>query len=284
MKKYISVILITILSIVMLFTSVSYASFADFSEEDAKQKEQEIIKNQPNYDDSKSSNNYLSKLEVSGYTFEETFEKEKVEYRVKGDVTAEKITIKAEAEDLEAKIEGTGDFELGSGENDFDISVTAQNGQIRRYTIKVVKKVTNSELKLTKLVLKNAASKDVIDLQPSFSSTSYVYNVTVPNYVEDLLLTYEAVDNTDITVEGSTKLVVGMNTITIKVVSKEDSKSFTTYKVRVTRQTAETTAKEDSQNKDTMLVIGAIVVACLVIWTFAFKKKSKRRKKKHHRE
>lgn len=47
------------------------------------------------------------------------------------------INIKAVANDAKAKVEGTGDFEINTGENNFMITVTSESGEKKTYTISV---------------------------------------------------------------------------------------------------------------------------------------------------
>ena len=49
----------------------------------------------------------------------------------------EKITINAAVEDKTASLIGTGEFEVSEGENKFEIKVTAQNGGLKTYTLKI---------------------------------------------------------------------------------------------------------------------------------------------------
>ena len=84
-----------------------------------------------------SSNNYLSSLEVEGYEIE--FNKYTEEYRitVKNDVTS--LDIRALAEDSRSRVEITGNNDFKEGENVVTITVTAENGNSREYSLVVVR-------------------------------------------------------------------------------------------------------------------------------------------------
>lgn len=82
-----------------------------------------------------SPNNKLQSLSVEGYTLTPTFDMNTNSYSliVPSDISA--VSIAAQAYDQTAAIAGTGQKELSVGSNSFDIAVTAQNGDVRSYTI-----------------------------------------------------------------------------------------------------------------------------------------------------
>lgn len=87
-----------------------------------------------------SPNNTLSDLNVDGFGLTPTFSRYTQEYDliVENDVTG--INISAAASDGTAEISGAGYYELNVGLNSIQLSVYAQNGSIRTYTIHVVRK------------------------------------------------------------------------------------------------------------------------------------------------
>lgn len=84
-----------------------------------------------------SKNNNLSSLVVEGYELSTPFDKNTLEYTVSVPSDVEKITINATVEDKTASLIGTGEFEVSEGENKFEIKVTAQNGGLKTYTLKI---------------------------------------------------------------------------------------------------------------------------------------------------
>lgn len=84
-----------------------------------------------------SKNNNLSSLVVEGYELSTPFDKNILEYTVSVPSDVEKITINAAVEDKTASLIGTGEFEVSEGENKFEIKVTAQNGGLKTYTLKI---------------------------------------------------------------------------------------------------------------------------------------------------
>lgn len=85
----------------------------------------------------KSSDNNLVSLSVSAGELSPAFSADVTEYNValSGDATS--ISINASASDSKASVSGTGDKELKVGTNPFVVSVTAENGAVKNYTINV---------------------------------------------------------------------------------------------------------------------------------------------------
>lgn len=124
--------------------------FAGYDDVTAEIKANEEIKNQEIYESEKetetvqSSNNFLETLEINGYELTPEFDKQTINYEIE-QIDVEQVEVTAIAEDSRAKISGTGKIALNSGENDVKVEVTAENGAVRTYHIKVNKK-ENSEI------------------------------------------------------------------------------------------------------------------------------------------
>ena len=83
-------------------------------------------------------NNRLKSIKVGDYELFPDFDKDTLEYNViiTGNATAT-VTLSAEAYHSTAKIEGTGTLTLKAGTTDYPIKVTAQNGDVRTYTVSI---------------------------------------------------------------------------------------------------------------------------------------------------
>ena len=84
-----------------------------------------------------SKNNSLSSITLDKGTIEPVFNKDILEYSVKVPSDIEKVNIEAKVEDKTATVSGLGEFEVTEGDNKFEIKVTAQNGSVKTYTVKV---------------------------------------------------------------------------------------------------------------------------------------------------
>lgn len=89
-------------------------------------------------DDTHSKDNDLKSLTVSEGKLSPEFSKDTTSYTVNLPATAKSVTLKAEANDAKAMVEGTGEKNLEPGDNDFEIIVTAENKSVKAYKIKVI--------------------------------------------------------------------------------------------------------------------------------------------------
>lgn len=131
--------------------------------------------NDDEVDENKASNNFLKSLSIDGVKINPTFNKEKLDYTAVVSGDKDKISIKGEVEDEKASIEGLGDKELKEGINKFEIKVTAENGEVKIYTISVTRKekdpieVTINKIKYT------VAKKDIgLKVPEGFTKTTVV--------------------------------------------------------------------------------------------------------------
>lgn len=117
--------------------------YADYTEEEAEEREEEYEKNKENEltaEDyvGKSGDYYLKSLNVEGYDLEPEFVKENDTYTIYvKDDTINTFNVTAEADDENAKIDGTGMVTVSSKERFINITVIAENGNINVYTINI---------------------------------------------------------------------------------------------------------------------------------------------------
>lgn len=119
------------------------SGYADFTEEEAAQRQEEYekTKNNTTAEDyiEKSSNNYLKSLNIEGYNLEPEFKRENDTYTIyiknREDVT--NLNITAEADDESAKIDGIGTVQITPEQNSININVTAENGNLKIYKINI---------------------------------------------------------------------------------------------------------------------------------------------------
>ena len=138
------VISLMVLLVIMIAMNKSYAGMADLTDEMSDTLANEQLTNQQKAESenaNKSSNNYLSSLEVEGYRLLPEFDKQIQEYTLDSDTKEDNVTIKAIADDKRANITGTGNIKLQTGENNLRVDVSAENGTVRTYFIKVTRKI-----------------------------------------------------------------------------------------------------------------------------------------------
>ena len=87
----------------------------------------------------KSSNNKLSSITVGSYKITPEFDADTTSYKVTVPYEAESVVLSAKKEDSKASISGTGTKKPAVGENTYTIKVTAENGKVKNYTVKIVR-------------------------------------------------------------------------------------------------------------------------------------------------
>lgn len=184
----------------------------------------------------KSSNNYLKSLQVSEEGLSPNFNKNKTSYSLSVSEKVTSINVTALAEDSNAKVYVSGNTDLKDGDNNVYITVTAQNGSKRTYTIVVNK---SADPQKANSYLTNLIIKDMI-LSPEFSNEVLEYDGGTMKMSEDKLDIYAYPENENAKVEiiGSENLVDGENTVTIKVTS-EDGTSTKEYVIKFVKETVE---------------------------------------------
>ncbi len=181
----------------------------------------------------KSSNNYLKSLQVSEEGLTPNFLKTKTNYSLNVGLKVTNLDVTAVAEDSKAKVSVTGNKDLKEGDNNVVITVTAENGSQRTYTIIVNKsdKPEKSNSYLANLIIRD------ITLTPEFSSEVLEYDGGVIKTNDTTLEIFASPTNENAKVEilGNENLILGENIITIKVTS-EDGTSTKEYKVKFVRE------------------------------------------------
>ena len=270
------IITASLVLLIMLSQHIIYASMADFTDEQAdknlKQEQEEWKKEQENRIN-KSSNNYLKELSVNKYKIKPNFDKQTINYEIEQEITDDYIEITAETDDEKASVSGIGKIYLNSGENNLRIDVTAENGTVRTYYIKV-KKTVKSNIKLNKLEIKNEDS--VIEITPEFDKEIFEYNCNIDYYVNNIDI--EAIsDNKDANIEisGNDNLNTGLNEVLITVSTKDDK---TVYKINAykSRENQIIENNIDIDYKILIIIVFVIIIAIIVIIVILKRNKTKR--------
>lgn len=181
----------------------------------------------------------LSSLKIPNTILSPKFDKNTYEYTATiTDIT--ELTVNAVSSESNAKIMISENYKnLVKGENEIKISVTAEDGNtIKNYIVKVTLKLTPTEEELIKAntkLKKIEVEKFKIEFNPDIKK----YSLSVPYNTKKINLLAEAENpNSTISVEGSTNLKVGRNTINI-IVTSEDTQNKDTYVLVITRNEEE---------------------------------------------
>lgn len=138
MKK-LKIFLLVIFCIMFLAQDCVYAGFADYTDEDAEKETQELIRqHEEEFDSTKSDNNYLKDLQITGGALSPNFDRQTLEYELKVEDKTNQINIIAIPEDPSAKVNGAGTVDI-LNVSECRIDVIAPSGTTRTYLIKTKK-------------------------------------------------------------------------------------------------------------------------------------------------
>lgn len=183
----------------------------------------------------KNNNAYLSKLQVNQEGLTPNFNKTKTNYAITVGENVDSLKVTATPEASTSKVSVTGNTNLKNGDNKIYITVIAQDGTKKVYTITVTKTAdaAKSNSYLQNLIVENAT------LSPEFSKEVFEYDCgTVGASVENLkILAFGENENVKVEITGNDKLVEGENTITVKVTS-EDGTTTKEYVIKVKKDSS----------------------------------------------
>lgn len=183
----------------------------------------------------KNNNAYLSKLQANQEGLTPNFNKTKTNYSITVGENVDSLKVTATPEASTSKVSVTGNTNLKNGDNKIYITVTAQDGTKKVYTITVTKTAdaVKSNSYLQNLIVENAT------LSPEFSKEVFEYDCgTVGASVENLkILAFGENENVKVEITGNDKLVDGENTITVKVTS-EDGTTTKEYVIKVKKDSS----------------------------------------------
>jgi len=139
----------------------------------------------------KSKNNNLSSLKVEGYSINPTFNKSTSEYTLELENGITSANIIASVEDKTAYVKGAGKVSLVEGVNTFPITVTAQNGSVKTYTLNIiVKELSPIEVNINGGTYNVIRKKELMPL-----SNKHFEETTIKINEEDVPAYYNAASN-----------------------------------------------------------------------------------------
>lgn len=220
-----------------------------------------------------SSNANLSNLGIRPHDFT-GFRYGTTSYEVEVPEDTETIEVYASAQHEKATVTGTGTKTLVMGENQADVTVTAEDGTQKTYTIHITrgKGDEDSEEKPTEIVEAKGLAKLKIgnlSLSPEFKTNRYEY--TVKYIGEDTKLKIETEPTEDdyiVEVVGNENIQEGENFVTI-LVSEANGNNVATYQITVNKSLVdeEAIAKEEAEKKaqQQKIIIGAVVGVVIIV-------------------
>ena len=180
-------------------------------------------------------NNYLSSLSLSTGSFNQSFNKNTLNYTAT--IDAASVEILATAEVASSTISGKGVKSLSYGTNNFDVLVTDKLNSKKTYHITI----TRPDNRSTDNTLKTL---NITNTNFSFDGKTS-YNLTVENNVSSVNVSATANDTKASIVSGTGNHTLKVGNNTISVVVKAENEVNKTYTVNITRKAAETPAPSE---------------------------------------
>lgn len=224
-----------------------------------------------------NNDNTLNNLDVSDISF--VFDKNNTNYQL--ETEKEEITISATASDSNATISGDiGTKKLNYGGNNFSIKVTSEAGEVKTYTLNIVRPDKRS--KENYLISFEFNNYDI-----DFSKDKTDYDITLENNVDKLSVckkedntlcinldsikisdksTYKVTFNDESISNNTSKNInVGNNTLSISVIAENEGKRVYTFNIN--RKNMDKTDDEITTNNKTGdgLIIGIFILLALSI-------------------
>lgn len=191
----------------------------------------------------------ITPLEYDFSGFSRNPNKENWSTEVPNNVT--EINVKATPAGKNAKVSGTGKVSLKEGINEIKVTVTAEAGNTKTYTLTVTRKPVEEDAMAPTKVSSNADLK-TLGIKPTeydfdgFKKDVTEYSIEVPEYVKEIEVCAEPANpNAQVNGAGIITLEEGKNDIKIEVIAEDGTKKI--YTIEVTR--GEGTEEDDSKNK-----------------------------------
>lgn len=207
-------------------------------------------------EEKKSSNANLKTLSIEGVELTPEFSSDVTAYSVRLVNDEESLKITAEPEDTNSTVKIEGNEKLTLGENAILITVTAQDGSTKVYTITATKdeKVALGlqSLKINGKVI-NELTVNKFEYKVEFSGLDKLEIEAVANQ-----------EGATVEILGNENLAEGENTITIIVTSK-DGKETATYQIKANKLVTSNQQENRELNMKNILICALIALILIVV-------------------
>lgn len=225
----------------------------------------------PSTGGNKSSDNTLESLVIANSKISPSFHKDTTTYNVVVPSDIKNLDIKYVTTDKNAKVSISGADNLkDNAVNVVTITVTAEDGSVKKYTLNVTKSDEKTSNKL--------ASLDIKESKVDFDKDKYEYNIKVGSDVKKL--TIDAIpESKDSKVEilGNDKLSKGNNVVLIKLTDKNGFSTY--YRVNVKKSD-----KVTLFGIDVKYIIIGLLLLLFIIWILLLLLKRKKEEEEEEEE
>lgn len=211
----------------------------------------------------------LKSLTSSYGYFDKEFNPDTLEYTLYVDSYVGKVTLSGEVNDIYATVEGLGEYTLTNNVTEINIDVTAENGSVQTYTVKVVKVYKSSNNNLSNLIITGH--------EIEFDKDTLEYTINVDANTNELDISALVEDpKAWAKIEGNENFKEGENIVTIKVYAEDGTTKTYTVKVNKAKKDASPLTveevKDEKLSTEKIIIIVLIVLVVIGLLYLIFKK------------
>lgn len=215
----------------------------------------------------KSSINNLYSLDASIGTFDTAFDKDVTVYTLTVPYDTKEVILSGSLEDILSTVDGLFKYELTEDKTTAIITVTAEDGSTKVYTVYIVKE--KPPVVPTPVVYYYSSNNYLKILEAKgyeikFDRDTLEYELSVNNDVKSLDITAIAEDSRSrVEITGNENFKTGKNTVIISV--KAENGDVREYKLIVNRKNNTTTLTEEEESGSTAEKVVIIILIVLVV-------------------
>ena len=228
-----------------------------------------------------SSNNNLSSLGSSVGTFDSTFDKDVTVYTLTVPYDTEEVILFGGLEDVNSSVDGLIKYTLTEDKTTAIITVTAEDGSVKTYTVYIIKEAKPVEEVVVSPVSYNYSdnnylkSLEIDGYEIDFDKMVNEYKINVKSDVTSLDIVALAEDSrARVEITGNEKFKKGENVVTVTVTAEDGSTRE--YKIKVNKESGEkeaiTEIDNSSNTAEKIVIIILIVLVVLGLLYLIFKK------------
>ncbi len=226
-----------------------------------------------------SSNNDLASLNSNVGTFDREFDRDVTSYTLTVPYDTESVILSGSTFDMYSTVSGLVLYELTSDETIATITVTAEDGSTKVYTVRIVKEakpvVTTSNISYVYSSNNYLKTLEIADYDIDFDRLVNEYRIRVDSDVNSLDIKAIAEDNrASVEITGNENFKTGDNTVIIKVTAENGD--VNEYKLivnkKASKKNAVTVTDDSSNTAEKVVIIVLIVLVVLGLLYLIFKK------------
>ncbi len=227
-----------------------------------------------------STNNNLSSLNASVGTFDVAFDKDVTVYTLTVPYDTKSVVLSGSLADVNSTVDGLIEYTLDGDKTVANITVIAEDGTIKVYTVYIVREAKPEETVVTPVAYQYSSnnylkSLEIDGYEIEFDKDTNEYKITVKSDVTSLDIKATPEDSRSrVEITGNEKFKKGNNIVTITVTAEDGSTRE--YKITVNKESekkdALTEIEGSNNTAEKVVIIVLIILVVLGLLYLIFKK------------